>query len=140
MLSNKCSKILDIKTGNSALYPGLITKTLSPWSIILLKSSTKYNIPYLGLLSKCCHGLHTQLIEPHYQGKKKRKKFYFTSNEKSPHFPNVQGPLLHAGTYLITQLNNVCHRDLKPPNILINEETFELKICDFGSAKIMEKK
>jgi serine/threonine protein kinase len=29
---------------------------------------------------------------------------------------------------------------LKPPNILINDTTLELKICDFGSAKILEKK
>lgn len=38
------------------------------------------------------------------------------------------------------QLNYLCHRDLKPPNILINDTTLELKICDFGSAKILEKK
>ena len=37
------------------------------------------------------------------------------------------------------QLNKICHRDLKPPNILINPTTLELKICDFGSAKILEK-
>ena len=37
------------------------------------------------------------------------------------------------------QLTRVCHRDLKPPNILINPVTYELKICDFGSAKILEK-
>lgn len=34
------------------------------------------------------------------------------------------------------QLTRICHRDLKPPNILINDDTLELKICDFGSAKI----
>jgi serine/threonine protein kinase len=33
----------------------------------------------------------------------------------------------------------VCHRDLKPPNLLINPHTFELRICDFGSAKILDK-
>ena len=36
--------------------------------------------------------------------------------------------------------NNVCHRDLKPPNILFNVETNEIRICDFGSAKIFDKK
>ena len=29
----------------------------------------------------------------------------------------------------------ICHRDIKPQNILTNPETHELKICDFGSAK-----
>lgn len=37
------------------------------------------------------------------------------------------------------QLTKICHRDLKPPNVLINDHTYELKICDFGSAKILEK-
>lgn len=29
----------------------------------------------------------------------------------------------------------ICHRDIKPQNILINPKTHEIKICDFGSAK-----
>ena len=29
----------------------------------------------------------------------------------------------------------ICHRDMKPQNILTDPETHELKICDFGSAK-----
>lgn len=32
----------------------------------------------------------------------------------------------------------ICHRDIKPSNILINPETLLLKICDFGSAKVLE--
>ena len=32
---------------------------------------------------------------------------------------------------------NMCHRDIKPQNILVNRETGELKLCDFGSAKII---
>ena len=31
--------------------------------------------------------------------------------------------------------NNIVHRDLKPHNILINEETKEIKLCDFGFAR-----
>ncbi|XP_048141608.1 shaggy-related protein kinase theta-like [Rhodamnia argentea] len=29
----------------------------------------------------------------------------------------------------------VCHRDIKPQNLLVNPHTHQLKICDFGSAK-----
>ncbi|KAJ6227215.1 glycogen synthase kinase-3 alpha [Anaeramoeba flamelloides] len=29
----------------------------------------------------------------------------------------------------------ICHRDIKPQNLLINPTTFELRVCDFGSAK-----
>lgn len=31
--------------------------------------------------------------------------------------------------------NGITHRDLKPQNVLVNPETGQLKICDFGSAK-----
>lgn len=29
----------------------------------------------------------------------------------------------------------ICHRDIKPQNLLLNPETAVLKLCDFGSAK-----
>lgn len=32
----------------------------------------------------------------------------------------------------------VCHRDIKPQNLLVNPLTNELKLCDFGSAKKLE--
>ncbi|CAH9108344.1 unnamed protein product [Cuscuta epithymum] len=31
----------------------------------------------------------------------------------------------------------VCHRDIKPQNLLVDPHTHQLKICDFGSAKML---
>jgi len=33
----------------------------------------------------------------------------------------------------------ICHRDIKPQNLLLNPQTHTVKLCDFGSAKILQK-
>ena len=45
--------------------------------------------------------------------------------------------LFKALDYLHTM--RICHRDIKPENILINPHTNSLKLCDFGSAKIINE-
>lgn len=34
---------------------------------------------------------------------------------------------------------SIAHRDMKPQNVLINDNTWQLLICDFGSAKKLVK-
>ena len=62
--------------------------------------------------------------------------------EKNIHFNNVQKrrvliQVISAISYLHARL--IVHRDLKCDNVLIHENrgTFEAKICDFGSAKVI---
>jgi len=43
--------------------------------------------------------------------------------------------LCRALAYIHSQ--GICHRDIKPQNLLINPDTNDLKLCDFGSAKIL---
>eukprot|EP00127_Corallochytrium_limacisporum_P004034 Clim_evm83s156 gene=Clim_evmTU83s156 len=35
--------------------------------------------------------------------------------------------------------SNICHRDIKPQNLLLDPNTGILKLCDFGSAKMLQK-
>ncbi|KAL9170063.1 hypothetical protein ABFS82_04G119600 [Erythranthe guttata] len=37
----------------------------------------------------------------------------------------------------IHRVVGICHRDIKPQNLLVNPHTHQLKICDFGSAKVL---
>lgn len=45
--------------------------------------------------------------------------------------------ILKALCYL--EMHNICHRDIKPRNILIDLNTHVVRICDFGSAKKLVK-
>ncbi|KAL0712312.1 hypothetical protein Bca4012_019290 [Brassica carinata] len=65
-------------------------------------------------------------------------KHYTKMNQ---HMPII---LVQLYTYQICRALNylhrvvgVCHRDIKPQNLLVNPQTHQLKICDFGSAKML---
>jgi len=45
--------------------------------------------------------------------------------------------LLRSLAYIHTR--NICHRDIKPQNVLVNAVNGECKLCDFGSAKQLVK-
>ncbi|EAY72491.1 hypothetical protein OsI_00348 [Oryza sativa Indica Group] len=55
-------------------------------------------------------------------------------------------PLIYVKLYMyqicraLAYIHNcvgVCHRDIKPQNILVNPHNHQLKLCDFGSAKVL---
>lgn len=43
--------------------------------------------------------------------------------------------LFRSLAYIHSQ--GICHRDIKPQNLLLDTDTGVLKLCDFGSAKIL---
>ena len=62
---------------------------------------------------------------------------YYSKKQKG-NFPNIllklySYQLLRALGYI--QSLGICHRDIKPTNILIDPRNHSLKMCDFGSAK-----
>ncbi|CAN1327475.1 Shaggy-related protein kinase eta [Linum perenne] len=44
---------------------------------------------------------------------------------------------IFRGLAYIHNVAGVCHRDLKPQNILVDPLTHQVKLCDFGSAKVL---
>lgn len=46
--------------------------------------------------------------------------------------------LFRSLAYIHSQ--GICHRDIKPQNLLLDPSTGVLKLCDFGSAKILVEK
>lgn len=64
-------------------------------------------------------------------------KHYHKNNQRVP------GLLVKLYTYQMARALasvhklGMCHRDIKPQNLLVNTQTHVLKICDFGSAKIL---
>jgi len=73
------------------------------------------------------------------------KNLYEVSSSYSKR--NEKMPIEHIQMYIYQLCRSlayvhslgICHRDIKPQNLLINPATHELKLCDFGSAKILVK-
>ncbi|KAI8024024.1 Shaggy-related protein kinase kappa [Camellia lanceoleosa] len=61
---------------------------------------------------------------------------------------NQRMPLIYVKLYTyqicrgLAYMHNcigICHRDIKPQNLLVNPHSHQLKLCDFGSAKVLVK-
>ncbi|KAK0590325.1 hypothetical protein LWI29_025399 [Acer saccharum] len=64
------------------------------------------------------------------------------------HYSNQRMPLIYVKLYTyqifrglayIHTVPGVCHRDVKPQNLLVDPLTHQVKLCDFGSAKVLVK-
>lgn len=67
----------------------------------------------------------------------KINKHYTRADERMPIFlvRLYVYQMLRALAHIHSQ--GVCHRDIKPQNLLVDVRTHSLKLCDFGSAKVL---
>merc|ERR1719419_836347 len=54
-----------------------------------------------------------------------------------PHIKRYAYQICRAVAYVHSL--GICHRDIKPQNLLLDPTTHVVKLCDFGSAKILQK-
>ncbi|KAL1562791.1 Shaggy-related protein kinase zeta [Salvia divinorum] len=67
-------------------------------------------------------------------------KHYTNSNQRMPLiFVKLYTYQLFRGLGYMHSVAGVSHRDIKPQNILVDPLTHQVKICDFGSAKVLVK-
>ncbi|RDX65528.1 Shaggy-related protein kinase eta, partial [Mucuna pruriens] len=67
-------------------------------------------------------------------------KHYSNANQRMPIiYVKLYMYQIFRGLAYIHTVPKVCHRDLKPQNILVDPLTHQVKLCDFGSAKVLVK-
>ncbi|XP_042041837.1 shaggy-related protein kinase eta-like [Salvia splendens] len=65
-------------------------------------------------------------------------KHYSDANQKMPLiYVKLYTYQIFRGLAYMHSVAGVCHRDLKPQNVLVDPATHQVKICDFGSAKVL---
>ncbi|XP_058100709.1 shaggy-related protein kinase eta-like [Magnolia sinica] len=67
-------------------------------------------------------------------------KHYCNANQRMPLiYVKLHTYQIFRGLAYIQSVPGVCHRDVKPQNLLVDPLTHQVKLCDFGSAKILVK-
>ncbi|KAL0866152.1 hypothetical protein Bca101_045270 [Brassica carinata] len=65
------------------------------------------------------------------------KHSFFSTTEKDELYLNLVLEYICRAMNYLHRVVGVCHRDIKPQNLLVNNVTHEVKVCDFGSAKML---
>ncbi|KAJ4969055.1 hypothetical protein NE237_015756 [Protea cynaroides] len=67
-------------------------------------------------------------------------KHYSNANQRMPLiYVKLYTYQIFRGLAYIHTVPGVCHRDIKPQNLLVDPLTHQVKLCDFGSAKVLVK-
>ncbi|GAA0148719.1 non-receptor serine/threonine protein kinase [Lithospermum erythrorhizon] len=67
-------------------------------------------------------------------------KHYSNMNQRMPLiYVKLYTYQIFRGLAYMHTVAGVCHRDLKPQNVLVDPQSHQVKICDFGSAKPLVK-
>ncbi|KAF5951769.1 hypothetical protein HYC85_009713 [Camellia sinensis] len=67
-------------------------------------------------------------------------KHYSNANQRMPLiYVKLYTYQIFRGLAYIHTVPGVCHRDVKPQNLLVDPLTHQVKLCDFGSAKVLVK-
>ncbi|VVA90187.1 unnamed protein product [Arabis nemorensis] len=67
-------------------------------------------------------------------------RHYTNSHQRMPIFyVKLYTYQIFRGLAYIHTVPGVCHRDVKPQNLLVDPLTHQVKLCDFGSAKVLVK-
>ncbi|OZC12878.1 kinase domain protein [Onchocerca flexuosa] len=112
----------------------------------------------LQIMRKLNHNNIVQLKYFFYSGGEKKDELYLnlilefvpeTVYRVARHYSKLRQavPIIYVKLYMfqlfraLTYIHRlgICHRDIKPQNLLIDTETAVLKLCDFGSAKYLTR-
>ena len=90
------------------------------------------NVNYFVLVFEFCQNGHLENLIKKIREKQEPNRSGQTAGISEQLARIYMAQLVNAVEYL--QLNNIAHRDLKPLNILI-DDNYNLKLIDFGEAK-----